>query len=158
MKINLKQTKIIPGKNFQKLKIAVVKSNYYSNLTKSMEISFREILIESGVNEKNIQTFDVPGSWEIPLMAQTLVTKGKFDALAAFGVIIKGETLHFELIAGEVARSLMEISLNSSTPIIFEVLATFNLKQAEIRALGKNNKGVEAAKTLLNTIELLKKI
>lgn len=140
------------------LKIAIVRSNYHQDLTKSLESSCKEYLIVSGVKEKNIQAFEVPGSWEIPLITQKIASSKKFNGIIAFGIIIKGETYHFEILANECARALMNISLEFNIPITFEVLATYNLKQAEKRSKGKYNKGKEAARSLLETIKSLSKL
>ncbi len=141
-----------------KLKIAIVKSNYYPKLTKSLEKGCREYLVAGGVKEADIETFDVSGSWEIPLMVKNIALAKKFDGVVALGVIIKGETYHFEMIANECSRALMDISLEFNVPITFEVLATYNLKQAEKRSIGKYNKGIEAAKTVLETIKELSRL
>jgi 6,7-dimethyl-8-ribityllumazine synthase len=135
------------------LKIAIVKSLYNKDLTDSMEKACIQELVSSGVVNKNIKLYSVPGSWELPLMVKKVVQLRKFDGIVVFGVLIKGETMHFELIAREVAKNLMKISLVNNIPITFEVLATHNLKQAKERSSGKNNKGIEAAYTVLQTIE-----
>ncbi len=142
----------------QELKIAIIRSNYHQELTKSLEEKCREYLIASGVEQKNISTFEVPGSWEIPLVVSRLALSKKFDGIVALGVIIKGETYHFEVIANECARALMNISLEFNIPITCEILATYNLRQAKERSLGKYNKGTEAAKTILETIRTISKL
>lgn len=139
----------------KRLKIAIVKSNYYPQLTGSLEKGCREYLVASGLKEINIVTFDVAGSWEIPLVVKKLAQAKLFDGIVTLGVIIKGETYHFELIANESARALMNISLEFNIPIAFEVLATYNLKQAKKRSIGKLNKGIEAAETILSSIKVL---
>lgn len=146
------------SKSNQKLKVAIVRSNYHQDLTKSLERSCRKHLIASGVAEENITTFEVPGSWEIPLTTKNIAKSKKFDGIVTFGIIIKGETYHFEILAEESARALMDISLKFNVPITFEILTTYNLKQAQKRSTGKYNKGKEAAKTLLETIKTLSKI
>lgn len=152
--------KKIPGVNKanRKLKIAIVRSSYYPNLSKSLEKACREQLIASGVNKGNIATFAVPGSWEIPLIVKKVAQAKKFDGIVALGVIIKGETYHFELIVNQCARALMNLALEFNIPITFEVLAVYNLEQAKKRSMGNLNKGVEAAKSLLETIKVLSKI
>lgn len=140
------------------LKIAIVRSNYHLDLTKSLESSCKEYLIASGVKEKNIKTFEVPGSWEIPLITKNIASSKKFNGIITFGIIIKGETYHFEILANECSRALMNISLEFNIPIIFEVLATYNLKQAEKRSKGRNNKGAEAARSLLETMKSLSRL
>ncbi len=136
-----------------RLKIAIVRSNYHQDLTKSLEKECRKYLTACGVKEENIETFEVPGSWEIPLIVKKAALTKKFDGIVAFGVIIKGETYHFELIANECARALMSLSLEFNIPVTFEVLAVYNLEQAKKRCTGKFNKGVEAGKSLLETIK-----
>lgn len=157
--IKSKTTKLtVYNKDNSEFKIAIIKSNYYPNLTGSLEKTCKDYLLANGVKENNISTFIVPGSWEIPLAVKKAASSKKFDGIITFGVIIKGETYHFEMIANECARALMDIALTFNIPVIFEVLATYNLKQAEERSSGKYNKGIEAAKTLLETIKTLSKI
>ncbi len=143
----------------KKLKIAIVRTNYHVELIDNLELYAKQTLIESGITEKNITVFTAPGSWEIPILVQHAAESKKFDAILAFGIIVKGETYHFDLIANEVAHALMQLSLDYSIPVAFEVLAVFDKKDAEIRA-GKNdnNKGIEAANAALRTIQALKKI
>lgn len=142
----------------QKLQVAIVRSNYHQELTKNLEKACRKHLIAYGVKEKNIVTFDVPGSWEIPLITKKIALNKKFDGIITFGVILKGETYHFEMIADECARALMEICLEFNIPVTLEILAVYNLNQAKKRSMGKYNRGIEAAKTLLETLETLSKI
>ncbi|MBI2019219.1 6,7-dimethyl-8-ribityllumazine synthase [Candidatus Daviesbacteria bacterium] len=142
----------------QKLKIAIIRSNYHKDLTQSMERACRKHLAASGVSENNITTFEVSGSWEIPLIAKNIAASEKFDGIIAFGIILKGETYHFEMIANECTRALMKISLEFNIPVTLEILAVYNLQQARKRSIGKYNKGIEAASTLLETIKTLSKI
>lgn len=146
------------SKNNTKLKIAIIRSNYHLDLTQSLEKGCRKYLIASGVKSHNIDTFAVPGSWEISIVAEKTARTKKYDGLIALGIILKGDTYHFELIANECARALMNISLKFNTPIAFEVLATYSLEQAAKRSKGKYNKGLEAAKTVLETIQTLSQI
>lgn len=155
--IKTNSNKISFEKDHQKLKVAIIKSNYYQNLTDSLEKACRENLVQAGVKAENIITFNAPGSWEIPLLAKKALSK-KFGGIVALGVIIKGDTYHFEMIANECARSLMSLSLEFETPIIFEILASYNLEQAKKRSLGKSNKGAEAAQALLKILKELSKI
>lgn len=142
----------------RKLKIAIVRSNYHQDLTKSLEKTCRQYLRACGLKMENVATFEVPGSWEIPLIVKKIASSKKFDGIIAFGVIIKGETYHFEMIANQCSRALMNIALEFDIPITFEILATYNLEQAVKRSVGKLSKGVEAARTLLGTIKELKRI
>jgi 6,7-dimethyl-8-ribityllumazine synthase len=145
----------------KKLKIAVVRTNYHNDLVDNLEAYARGTLIAAGVNEKNMETFRAPGSWEIPILVQKIAEtkKIKFDGIIAFGVIVKGETFHFELIANEVTSALMQLSIDNHVPIAYEVLAVQDIKHAHARA-GQNdyNKGIEAANALLQIILALKQI
>ena len=145
-------------KKVKEIKIAIVKSNYYPKLTKSLEKGATDYLISAGMKKSNIAVFDVSGSWEIPLVVKKIAQTKLFDGIIALGVIIKGETYHFELIANECARALMSICLEFGIPVAFEVLATYNLAQAEERSIGQYNKGIEAAKTILEMIKLSSKL
>ena len=141
-----------------KLRIAIVKSNFYKDLTDSLEKSCREYLVESGILINKIKTFNVPGSWEIPLITKKIAASKKYDGIVTFGVILKGETYHFEAIAKESSRALMDIVLEFNIPVTFEILAVYDLEQAKKRSIGKYNKGIEAAKTVLEMIKELSKI
>lgn len=155
---DLSEAKIEYSKTNRKLKIAIVRSNYHASLTKGLEKACREYLTICGVKEENITTFEVPGSWEIPLIVKKIALTKKFAGIIALGIIIKGETHHFELIANCCSRALMDISLQFDIPVAFEILATYNLKQAKQRSSGKHNKGIEAAKALLQTCKTLHEI
>jgi len=143
----------------EKLRIAIVRTEYHKELNKNLEEACIRTLIKFGLKKKQIDTFVVPGSWEVPLVAQEVAKSRKFDAIVAFGVIIKGKTYHFEMIANECARSLMRISLNYAIPIAMEVLAVSNLKQAKERAWENDkNKGIEGALAVLKTLSTLKEV
>lgn len=139
------------------LQIAIFRSNYHQDLTESLEKACREYLIASGVKKDNITTIETPGAWEIPLIVKKAILSKEFNGVIALGVILKGETYHFEILANECSRALMNISLEFNIPITFEILATYTLEQAKKRSTGKYNKGIEAAKTLLETINTLSK-
>lgn len=142
----------------ERTRIAIVTSLYHEEITRKMEKSCADFLIQAGVNEKNIDYFYVPGSWEIPLVVQRVAQSKKYHGIVTFVVIIKGETYHFEMIANQCSQALMQISLAENTPVVFEVLATYGLAQAEKRASGEHNKGIEAAQALLKMLDTLSKI
>jgi 6,7-dimethyl-8-ribityllumazine synthase len=106
-------------------------------------------LKENKVRGGNIKIVYVPGSFEIPLACQRLARLKKYDALVAIGCIIKGETDHFYYICNEASRGIMDVMLKCGVPIGFGVLTCLNLKQAEIRSRGRENKGREAAEAAL---------
>lgn len=140
-------------------RIAVICAQYNRDISSSLEEKCIAALVEAGVPRKNIETFAVPGCYEIPLVAQRLAGKKRYDALIALGAVIRGETHHFDLVANECARGVMQVSLRHDIPIIFEVLATYHRRDALLRA-GNNgsNKGVEAAEAALALLKTLGEI
>jgi 6,7-dimethyl-8-ribityllumazine synthase len=156
----IEQKAIAFDKKFtKKLKIAIVRTSYHRELVDNLEVYAKATLLAAGVPEKNIRTIVAPGSWELPILVQHVAEskKIKCDGIIALGVIVKGETFHFELIANEVTSALMQLSIDNHTPIAYEVLAVNDIKHAQARA-GKdtNNKGIEAANALLQTILALR--
>ena len=141
----------------QKMRIAIVRTDYHKKLNDNLEKHCIATLVKNNIFLENIKTFSVPGSWEIPLITQNLAKSKKFDAIIAFGIIIKGETYHFEMLANEVGHALMQLSLEYNLPIAMEILAAYKKEQAENRA-GDNeyNKGIEAAVAILKMLKILK--
>jgi 6,7-dimethyl-8-ribityllumazine synthase len=157
--IEEQQTIAFDKKFTKKLRIAIVRTSYHNELVENLEFYARESLVTAGVAVKNITTFTVPGSWEIPLLVQKAAESKKFNGIIALGVIVKGDTHHFNLIANEVASALMQTSLGYSIPIALEVLAVYSRSHAEMRsAKDAYNKGIEAANAVLKTIQELQSI
>ncbi|MBI2018426.1 6,7-dimethyl-8-ribityllumazine synthase [Candidatus Daviesbacteria bacterium] len=146
-------------KKIKDIKIAIVGSSFREEVTKSLQKNCLTTLSKKGIGRDQVDIFRVPGSLEIPLLAKILAKKRKYDAIIAFGAIVKGKTYHFEQIGMECARGCMEVSLQYEIPVIFEVLAVYDLKDAIGRATRKKeNKGVEAALTALEMIRLMSKL
>lgn len=101
----------------------------------------------------------VPGAFEIPLVARRLASSGGYDALICLGAVVRGETAHFDLVAGEAARGIADVSRTTGIPVVFEVLATESLADAEARAGGpRGNKGWDAAEAALEMADLLDRL
>lgn len=143
----------------QIVRIAIIRTDYHKELNDNLEKHARATLVSVGVKEENIQVLHAPGAWEIPFIAQAAAKSKKFDALITFGVIVKGETYHFEMIANETARALMQLSSDHSIPVALEILAVLTKEQAEERA-GDNdkNKGIEGAVAVLKALDTATKI
>lgn len=142
-----------------KVKIAIVSSLFRKEVSDSLEKNCLATLKKKGLKTEQVDIFKVPGSLEIPLVVKKLAKKGIYSAIITFGAIVKGDTYHFEQISNECARGCMEVSLQYEIPVIFEVLAVYDLRDALIRATrSKENKGVEAALTALEMIKILSKI
>ena len=125
---------------------AIVASQYNPDFVKALvESTRRELMIL--VPQCSIETFEVPGAFEIPVVLQEIAHRGGFDAIIALGVIIEGETLHADLIGRSVTTALQDIALRFRTPVIHEVLLVRNEDQAKVRTLNEgNNRGIEAAR------------
>jgi 6,7-dimethyl-8-ribityllumazine synthase len=109
-----------------------------------------------GVAADDVEVAWVPGSFEIPLAAQRMARSGRFDAVVCLGTVIRGETAHFDYVAGEAARGIQQVSLATEVPCIFGVLATETMEQALDRAGGKHgNKGWDAAMAAMEMAGLL---
>jgi 6,7-dimethyl-8-ribityllumazine synthase len=113
-------------------------------------------LVEGAVAPDDVDVAWVPGAFEIPLVAQRLARSGDYDAVVCLGAVIRGDTAHFELVAGEAARGIGEVARLTGVPVIFEVLATDDLEQARARAGGAHgNKGWQAAQAALTMASLM---
>ena len=133
----------------------IVVSEWNKEITDNLLQGAVETLLEHGVDEKDIYVRHVPGSFELPFGASTLLEKKKFDAVICLGCVIQGETRHFEFISQAVAQGIMNVSLSEGIPVIFGVLTTDTLQQAKDRSGGAlGNKGTEAAVTALKMAAL----
>jgi 6,7-dimethyl-8-ribityllumazine synthase len=137
----------------ENLKIAIVVSRFNSFITGRLLDGAQDCLLRHGVEEDDINVFWVPGAWEIPAVASNLAGSRSFDAVICLGAIIRGETPHFDFVAGENAKGIAQAGMNSSVPVIYGVITADTVEQAIDRAGTKNgNKGFEAA---MNAIELV---
>jgi len=138
--------------------IAVVASRYNRALVDGLVDHFQKELAEMAPLSK-VKVYRVPGAFEIPVALQEVLQAEKFDAVAAFGVIIEGETAHAQLIAGSVTQSLQSLALEHRTPVVHEVLLVKSEEQARRRCLEEEmNRGTEAARTALQIVEAIREI
>jgi 6,7-dimethyl-8-ribityllumazine synthase len=136
-------------------RFAIVASRWNDSIGSRLIAGARDALAELSADEGAVEIFRVPGSFEIPLCALKAAESGKFDAVICLGVIIRGETPHFDYIAGETARGIGEASLKTGVPLLFGVITADNIDQAIDRAGEKlNNKGYEAAKAAVELANL----
>lgn len=146
-------------KTNKRIRIAIISSIYRPEITQSLVHHCVKTLEEKGVTKTQRRIVYVPGSLEIPLIAKKLAQKKKYDALIAFGAVLKGKTYHFEQVANECIRGCMQVSYDYEIPVIFEVLCVYNPKDAIERATGtEDNRGVEGALSALHMIELMRKL
>ena len=143
----------------KQLRIAIVCTDYHKEMNRYLEKHCRATLVKHGLADEHIKTFIAPGSWEIPLVAQAAAKTGNFDAIVTFGIIVKGDTYHFDMIANECGKAIMKLSLDYSLPIANEILAVYDIKDAHIRAADDdNNKGIEGAMAVLKTLQTLRSV
>jgi 6,7-dimethyl-8-ribityllumazine synthase len=109
-----------------------------------------------GLGDEDLDLVWVPGAFELPLVATRLAGSGAYDAVVCLGAVIRGETSHFEFVAGEAARGIQRASLATGVPVIFGVLTTDTFEQASDRAGGKHgNKGWDSAMAAMETADVL---
>lgn len=131
----------------------IVVSEWNTDITNALLEGALEALGKSGAKQENIHIQYVPGTFELPFGAQRMIRQHKTDAVICLGCVIQGETRHFDFICQSAADGIMQVSLNHDIPVIFGVLTTNNLEQAQARSGGKHgNKGFEAGITALKLI------
>jgi 6,7-dimethyl-8-ribityllumazine synthase len=111
-----------------------------------------------GVREADVTVVWVPGAFEVPMAAKTMAATGNFDAVVTLGAVIRGDTPHFDYVAGECARGIQNAQLATGVPIVFGVLTTENLEQALERSDEKDNKGEESVRTAIEMVDVLRKL
>ena len=143
--------------NAQGFRFAIIVSRWNSFLTEKLVEGALDALERLGAEETAVEIFKVPGSFELPLTAQKVASSGNFDAVICIGVVIRGETPHFDYVAGEAAKGTAQASVKSGVPVLFGVVTTDTLEQAINRAGVKaGNKGFEAAMSAVEIVNLYK--
>jgi 6,7-dimethyl-8-ribityllumazine synthase len=138
-------------------RVAIVVARFNGHITERLLEGALAGLAKHGVEDDDVSVAWVPGAFEIPLVAARFARSGEVDAVIALGAVIRGETYHFDLVANEAARGISEAVLETGVPVVFEVLATNDMAQAEARAGGVHgNKGWEAAVAALEMAGLLR--
>jgi 6,7-dimethyl-8-ribityllumazine synthase len=139
-------------------KIAIVAARFNEPLVDALLASVRAGLASAGVRERNVIVVRVPGSNELALAAQLLVDRKRPDAVIALGVIIRGGTIHYELIATAATNGLQHVALSSRVPVINGIIAVENAAQARARCQGRIDRGGEFAHAAVSMAALGKKI
>jgi 6,7-dimethyl-8-ribityllumazine synthase len=128
------------------LRVAIVASRFNETISKRLVDGAVDCLARHGAMDDRISVTWVPGAFELPSAARRLAASGEVDAIICVGVVIRGETPHFDYVAGGAATGIAELAASSGIPVIFGVLTTDTTEQADARAGGKmGNKGFEAA-------------
>jgi 6,7-dimethyl-8-ribityllumazine synthase len=141
------------------LKFGIVVSRFNDLVTSRLLSGALDALERTGASEKDIVVVKVPGSFEIPFVAQKLARAKKYDALICLGTLIRGETSHFEYLCSEVTKGIAAASLETGIPMAFGVLTADSVEQAIDRAgLKSGNKGFDAAMSAVEMASLVKQL
>jgi 6,7-dimethyl-8-ribityllumazine synthase len=141
------------------MRLGVVAARFNGDVTKLLLEGALDELADRGVESDAVQVVWVPGAFEIPLAAKQLAESGELDAVICVGAVIRGDTPHFDYVAGECAAGISRVGLDTGIPVAFGVVTTDDLDQALARAGGaEGNKGAEAAATAVEMVDLLRKL
>jgi 6,7-dimethyl-8-ribityllumazine synthase len=154
------QPRIIEGDlSVRDLRIAFVAARFNEFIVEPLVRGALDALKRRGATEKQVEIIRVPGAFEIPIVLRKLALSRRYDALIALGAVIRGDTPHFDYVAGECAGGVSRVALESGVPIAFGVLTTDTVEQAMDRAGGKaGNKGADAALTAIEMVNLLRRL
>ena len=141
------------------LRFGIVVARYNTQFTDAMLAAAIDTFAKAGARPEQIRIIRVPGSFEVPVVVSQLAAGGKFDALLALGVILRGETTHADLIAAAITHRLSEIAVREGVPVIHEVLLLNKTRQAQARCLGKkHNRGAEAARSAIEMAQVMRQL
>src|SRR5262249_45231553 len=137
----------------------LVVARFNSFITERLLGGALDALKRTGCAEGDIEIVKVPGSWEMPLIARELAASKRYDAIICLGAVIRGDTPHFDYVAGEAAKGLAQVASDTGVPVAFGVLTCNTLEQAIDRAGAKGgNKGFDAAMTAIEMADLLRRL
>ena len=143
---------------YESLRVGIVCSRFNEFVVNALLDGAKRGLAKHGVKDKNVEVFWVPGAFEIPVMTRLMAMSQKYDALVTIGAVIRGETAHFEYVAGPCAEGIMQVQLETLIPIGFGVLTVENVEQAAARSRPDDtNKGFEAAEVALEMVATMRR-
>jgi 6,7-dimethyl-8-ribityllumazine synthase len=134
--------------------VAIIVSRFHENITAKLLEGARDALRRAGIAEGDVNVVHVPGAFELPVAAEVAAASERFDMIVALGCVIRGETPHFEYVAGEAARGLGNVALAHRIAVGFGVLTT----ETEAQALARVSKGAEAAQAALETADAIERL
>ena len=139
-------------------KISIIVSKYNTEITEKLLDGALSRLMQHGFSEQQIDILRVPGAVDIPLTAQLLARSKRYRAIICLGAVIRGDTDHYEYVCQQVSNGCQQVMLEFSLPVIFGVLTTENVQQAEERVSDGNHKGIECADAAIHMIDLIDEI
>ncbi|HAQ22288.1 MAG TPA: 6,7-dimethyl-8-ribityllumazine synthase [Acidimicrobiaceae bacterium] len=138
------------------LRVGIVAGRFNDYVSNNLLKGTRARLVALGVADDDVDLAWVAGAFEIPLAARAMAKSGRYDAVVCLGAVIRGETAHFDYVAGEAAAGIMRTGQDTGVPIVFGVLTTDTLEQAKERAdVGKGDKGSDCAEAAVEMVRLL---
>ena len=141
------------------LKFAIVVARFNSFITERLLDGAMDGIVRHGGKAEDVDVVRVPGSWELPLTVAEVAKTKKYDAILCLGAVIRGDTPHFDYVAGEAAKGVGQVAMQTGVPIAFGVLTTNTVEQAVDRAGAKHgNKGFDAATTAIEMANLLRRL
>jgi len=154
------EPRVIEGEaSARKLRVAVVATRYNEPIVERLRAGAVDALIERGVRQADLTLVRVPGAFELPLAVRRVADRGRHDAIVALGAVVRGDTPHFDYVAGECAAGISRVMADTGVPVGFGVLTVDTLEQAIDRAGGKlGNKGAEAALAAIVMAQLLQRL
>lgn len=139
-------------------RVGIVCGRFNDLITNRLLDGATNALAVHGVAEDDVTVVWVPGAFEIPFTAKVMAQSGRYDAIVTLGAVIRGDTAHFEFVAGECARGIQDAQLDTGVPIVFGVLTTENLDQALERSSDDHNVGEESTRTALEMVDLTERL
>lgn len=140
-------------------RFAIVAARFNGLVTEALWAGCRDAFVRHGVAEDRLDLVWVPGSFEIPLVARKLAASGRYAVVVCLGCVIRGETGHYDHVAGQAASGVLQASLSTGVPVIFGILTADTVEQAQNRAgLKSGNKGADAALAAIEMANLLRRI
>ena len=140
-------------------KIGIVAARFNEFIVSKLVSGAEDALLRHSVNPDDISVAQVPGAFEIPVVAKKMAMSGKYDAVICLGAVIRGATSHYDYVCNEVSKGIASVSLESGIPVMFGVVTTENIEQAIERAGTKaGNKGYDCAMGALEMIDLMKQL
>jgi 6,7-dimethyl-8-ribityllumazine synthase len=141
------------------LRFAIIVSRFNSFITERLLSGALDAIERCGGKAADVDVVRIPGAWEFPLTLKAVAARNKYDAILCLGAVIKGDTPHFDYVAGEAARGIATVSVETGIPVAFGVLTTNTVEQAIDRAGAKSgNKGADAAMTAMEMANLLRRL
>ena len=141
------------------IRIALCATQWNTDIVDALLEGARRCLSDWGIASEHVREFCAPGAFELPLAADRILAAGRYDGVVVLGAVIRGDTPHFEYVAGECARGLMDVQLRHGRPVAFGVLTVNTAQQAVDRCgPGRDNKGYEAVAAVLDMIRLARSV